>query len=847
MEKFNIIPLHPDSSKPVVQWEKYQHERFPAEQLQSHHGNLGIICGAISGNLVVVDFDLKDGMKKEGIKNVSNAIKEVDPIFLETSIVSTPHGFHFYYRIEGDVIPARHPCKNAGYNKKLKFAGSLKTHFGEYMEGIDILGEGGFVVAPKSIKNGVAYTERLHLPIRHLSLEKFEQLKSILYLEKPQRMRRQFLDILNGKFDVEDYAEKTGKEEFLYWKGLYREAWHFAKLTPEELFQGLQHNQSSFDAEETKTQLQYHPYTEKPFTNETLAELFPDYSSTKKTPSSSAKNSTLSVEEKEKEPTTKEIIDIIAMELQKEFDIITLKESDQILIRNSMHYSLDISELERALINKAEIYSKGSYRFYKENILLKIRVLTSFSQDEFYTDPWVISFENGLYDIHTDIFYSKDSATVKELKLFYALPHEYKEGQFDCPKFKQALREWIYKKIEKDNKILYIPQIALISDIFEGIGYCLTMNNSMKTAFINFGVPDTGKTQLLNIIMGIIGRKNYSSMSIKRLTQNDFGPLFLQFKILNAAGETPQKKIYDTDVFKNATGGDVEIGAEIKGGKRFNFPPYAKFWFNTNKIPPLEDINDNAFFSRIIILLFNNIFKQNSCTRNFFREILNDPDEVQGIIHNAIKGLHRLLRRNGFRKRLKKNTREIWLYNSDEIYRFIHECCILDKSARIFNEELWEAFNDVAATNLTKGKFTIELQKHGIIKKQMRDPTEEKPDRRREFYVGIRLKEYESEFTPLETHVISKKKTEITEYMNENIEYTEKELDAVITEIQEIFKDNENTWSYMSGIVQVLGLKFEKMLVERALGAMRTRGLLETSAKGVRLKVEEIEEELEEF
>ena len=142
--------------------------------------------------------------------------------------------------------------------------------------------------------------------------------------------------------------------------------------------------------------------------------------------------------------------------------------------------------------------------------------------------------------------------------MFYALPHDYREGKFTCPKFKKALFEWFGTPFSK----------VLMSDIFEAIGYCMTMNNSMKTAFMNYGEPDTGKTQLLNIIMGIIGRMNYSMMGISRLTHDQFGTLFLQFKIFNAAGETPKKKIYDTDIFKNLTGGDAEIGAEIKGGKR---------------------------------------------------------------------------------------------------------------------------------------------------------------------------------------------------------------------------------------------------------------------------------------
>ena len=139
------------------------------------------------------------------------------------------------------------------------------------------------------------------------------------------------------------------------------------------------------------------------------------------------------------------------------------------------------------------------------------------------------------------------------------------------------------------------------------------------------------------------------------------------------------------------------------------------------------------------------MFKQKSCTRNFYEDILGDEDEIQGIIHEAIKGLNRLFHRNGFRTKLKENTRHIWLYESDDVYRFIFDYCVKDKTERIRSEEFWEAFNDVANATLTKAKLTIELQKHKINKKQIRTPTQDKPNKRTEFYVGINLKKNKEE------------------------------------------------------------------------------------------------------
>jgi len=453
------------------------------------------------------------------------------------------------------------------------------------------------------------------------------------------------------------------------------------------------------------------------------------------------------------EPTTKEIIDIIYAQVIDKFNLLTLEESGQIMMQNSLHYSLNINALESEIIHLAEPYPKGTYKTYLENVTLKIQKFTAISQDDFYTDPWVISFQNGLYDITTKSFHDSDSAIVKNLKLFYAIPHDYKEGRYDCPKFKEALFKWFGNPFSE----------ILMSDIFEGIGYCMTMNNGLKTAFMSHGPPDTGKTQLLNIIMGIIGKDNYSMVGLKRMTKNEFGTLWLQFKILNAAGETPKRKLYDTDVFKNATGGDLELFAEIKGGKQFKFPPYAKHWFNANKIPALEDPSDTAFLGRFILWAFRNKFEQKTLTRDYYKDILGDPEEIQGIIHYAIKGLNRLYKRNGFRKKLKENTRHVWLYESDDVYKFLYDYCVKDKFEKIPSEELWSEFNDVSEITLAKAKLTIELQKYNISKKQIRSPTPEKPNRRKEFYVGVNLKS-NIEIKEIQEDEIKIKRNDLTDY-----------------------------------------------------------------------------------
>ncbi len=102
---FNVMPARDGEKIPVGKWKPYQREKYPQEEIEewlSHEKeNWVVVCGAISGNLVVVDFDkpeLYDQFKKQ-----------IPEELLNTFIVKTgKKGYHVYYRtpepVEGTKI-----------------------------------------------------------------------------------------------------------------------------------------------------------------------------------------------------------------------------------------------------------------------------------------------------------------------------------------------------------------------------------------------------------------------------------------------------------------------------------------------------------------------------------------------------------------------------------------------------------------------------------------------------------------------------------------------------------------------------------------------------------------------
>ena len=125
-EGLNLIPLKYGDKKPAIRtWKEYQQRRITKEEinalfLQEKQHNIGVVCGAISDNLYVLDFDTEEIFHK---------------FFTKTdglTVVKTGRGYHVYFKAEKPV-------------KTLKMLDS------EEREIATLKGEGSYVVGPPSL------------------------------------------------------------------------------------------------------------------------------------------------------------------------------------------------------------------------------------------------------------------------------------------------------------------------------------------------------------------------------------------------------------------------------------------------------------------------------------------------------------------------------------------------------------------------------------------------------------------------------------------------------------------------------------------------------------------------
>lgn len=160
-----------DTKRALLPWKEYQQRTLTEDEvsIQFNHPQavgIAVICGAVSGNLEVIDIDTKydtTGTLWEEYK------KEIEPLLPKLYIVRTKSGgYHIYYRCEvinGNQKLARRPAtaEEIKDNPNVKEVVLIETR-----------GEGGYVIAPPS----PGYEKLSEFVIPVLSLDEREFLLS---------------------------------------------------------------------------------------------------------------------------------------------------------------------------------------------------------------------------------------------------------------------------------------------------------------------------------------------------------------------------------------------------------------------------------------------------------------------------------------------------------------------------------------------------------------------------------------------------------------------------------------------------------------------------------------------
>jgi P4 family phage/plasmid primase-like protien len=197
------------------------------------------------------------------------------------------------------------------------------------------------------------------------------------------------------------------------------------------------------------------------------------------------------------------------------------------------------------------------------------------------------------------------------------------------------------------NDILHPDEVIVFYEI---VGYLLTPDTDFQTAFLLHGLGGNGKSMFLEIIKHILGKRNYSTLTLHRLEGNNFAAYGLVGKLANIEADLSDNVLPGSQLFKSVVGGDAitveKKYADAQDGVKLN----ARMVVSCNRYPRSRD-NSPGFFRKWLVLDFTkrNFAGADANARVHATKLLEPIfAEAPGILVKAVKALQELQRRGQF-------------------------------------------------------------------------------------------------------------------------------------------------------------------------------------------------------
>lgn len=283
--------------------------------------------------------------------------------------------------------------------------------------------------------------------------------------------------------------------------------------------------------------------------------------------------------------------------------------------------------------DKVSAYIVSNYPKSKSNLDKEvIRYIKGKTYQEPDQRSGIINVKNGMLSIDDKgkvklIPHTPDIITFKQFNAIY-------NPAAKSAQLEEALFKWFNGNSE---------DIELFKQL---MGYLMMDHVDYEKIFFFIGLPSTGKTCLMKLIISFCGKENVSSISLSDMNEN-FGLEPIINKTVNIFGDIPKTKMLKTDKFKMlADGSPMNIKRKYKSVLTYSFT--GKLIFGMNQFPDMS--NDfTGIERRLVIFRFNHIFRKDDPDYN--PHIITDlsSDEcMSALLNMAVEGYQSLLKNKGF-------------------------------------------------------------------------------------------------------------------------------------------------------------------------------------------------------
>lgn len=347
--------------------------------------------------------------------------------------------------------------------------------------------------------------------------------------------------------------------------------------------------------------------------------------------------------------------------------------------------------------------------YFCNQVIAKIEADTFIDQNDFFNN-WnkeEIIIQNGVLNLENRTLseYTPDKIFFNKIPVVY-------DPKKECPSIKKHFQAVL--KYEDDVPVL-----------FEIFGFLLWKEYFIEKAIMLSGSGRNGKGKTVELMKRFIGVENCTNIPLQQLENDRFALGELFNKMANLSPDICSTALKQTGVFKSLTGRD-EQHADRKFQARVKFVNHAKMIYCANELPRTYDTTP-AFWNRWILLEFPYTFLSQKEMENRGRddsvkladpniiEKLTTPDELSGLLNEALDGLDRLRKQGDFS--YSKNTEEVknmWIRKSDSFASFFMDRCKKAFGSYIKKEDLSKAYLEYCAKHNLKPmgthsiKYTLE-------------------------------------------------------------------------------------------------------------------------------------------
>ena len=767
----NVFPLIQRTKEPAIEWEKVHHlqERLASEKeiqawfTENPNSNIGIVCGKVSGGLVILDFEDED----DYVSFFENTAK----IESTTLVVSTPHGGRqVYFRVDN---PPRRRTKIVGTEHPF-----------------DILGEGGYAAAPPSVIGHELCKNKEKCKLNSDGrYEIVSATRDILHLRNEDIMSTVMKRCkeIGWTTDTEFRRSNSSAESF--------QEIFIAELTSNALIRDLYGgNWRKHLPHKTRSEAEYllvfelvrlgFPDSEicsimetskigkwrektRSYQDLTIGKARQAYVKEMQTLRKKASQSTNHPSEDERldsEDNSNEETEI-ADQITDEMHVATLVENDQILhYKDGKYQRLGEAKVQQRI----EQLVPTATNHKVQEILGHIRRRSYRAAEDFDADENILNLKNFMLLLasHQTLAHGPQYLSMQQI------PVEYKPTAH-CPTIWKAIKEILPDKKDRDRLL----------DFF---AVCLWRTRYIKHALMLVGDTDSGKTTLVGILVALLGEDNVSYVPLQAIETDKFAASQLLFKFANIADDIKKDELRTTGLFKQLTGG-LLVSAQFKYGHPFSFVPVAKHIYTANQLPNVHD-DSLAFFNRWILIKCGQRFVDDPAMLDKdkpeirlkdkgMREKVKDPRELSGLLNILLPRLGRIIQNKGLIDvPSAEDTKQAWMESVDPAIKFLGEAVMQDQQGEIVARELYVSYTTWAAklgfTPHEAGEF------NGFVRKKFGVGKDDTTRSRKhvEIWRGIKLKDgYSAQKVPSAPSFLRTLGTESDQYEEDKVRSNRKD------------------------------------------------------------------------